>query len=80
MKYGLREDNSFRKKEECHWKNVVENEIKSLKKEVELGKKQLQELSSKIKFLAPSSLSTSSTYYKFTGKFQNAKFISCKGE
>lgn len=79
MKYGLREDNSFRKKEECHWKNVVENEIKNLKKEVELGKKQLQELSSTIKFLAPSCLSTSSTY-KFTGRFQNAKFISCKGK
>lgn len=79
MKYGLREDNSFRKKEEYLQKNLVENEIKSLKKEVELGKKQMQELNSKIKFLASTRLPTSSLY-KFTGKFQNAKFTSCNGE
>lgn len=68
MKYGLREDNSFRKKQDHHWKNVVENEIKNLKKEVALGKKQIQELNSKLQFLASSRLQTCSVF-KFTGKF-----------
>lgn len=69
MKYGLRQDEAFKKREDDLWKNMVENEIKCLKTEVALGKKQIEELVTLIPFLAPNTQTNS--IFKFKGSYYN---------